>query len=212
VAVVLVAASAAALGFVYWTSVPSGPSSPPAVAVPRTSAGAVSDPLRPLQVAAVLTGSTRLPTPQDYAVAGVIVTRRDPAGLVFHESALPRYPGLTLELRTTSAPLLRVTNVKPWPTGEGRMRRAGVVPVEGRRFWPHRTDGPVHVWSFPIVVIVHMHRRGCWNIGNVPISYMLGGRRFTHTLGAWQISTSGTNCPPDANSYRLANGAAGSSM
>jgi hypothetical protein len=91
--------------------------------------------------------------------------------------------------------------------------RAGVVPMDGRGFWPmYRTAGPVHVWSFPVVVIVHMHQRGCWNIGNVPISYTLSGHRFTHTLGTWQISTNGASCPAGADTYQLAGGAAGSAM
>jgi hypothetical protein len=62
----------------------------------------------------------------------------------------------------------------------------------------HRTAGPAHVWVFPVVVIVHMHQRGCWYIGNVPISYTLDRRRFTHTLDAWQISTRGATCPGGA--------------
>jgi hypothetical protein len=171
------------LGVAYWTTIPS-------------------DPLSALD-ADVIGGTSQRDAVvgQTYVFDGVIMLHHNPGGVVFREESLPRYPGLTLRLRTTSVPP-RIGGVfGSWSTSRRWIDPSTVIPVSGRGFWAPRRHWPL--WSFPVMVLVDVNKPGCWRIGNIAAHYTLGGQAFSHTLGEWQIRTPGASCAPGPNSYLL---------
>jgi hypothetical protein len=119
-----------------------------------------------------------------------------PGGVVFDSPRLPRYPGLTLRLMTTSSlPLGGGVELLASPK-VAVMPHDTLEPIAGRglRRPRHGAEGHISDWWLPLVLVIRADRPGCWDLENLPVSYHIGGTTFRHETGGLRVRTPGAHC------------------
>jgi len=169
------------LGCYYWTTIPT-------------------DPLSQVQTGVVSTTGITGEVGKTYILGGVMLTPHQP-GAVFRSVPIPRYPGISIRMFTSAS--------TKGPGGGAALYRDGLaptrtlVPLSGQMFHAPVAPWSPSRWWFRLYLVVRVNQPGCWKVANVPVSYQVGGKQFTHTIGNWFLKTPGARCASGWNSYLL---------